>query len=912
MNKKFDIKNYLPHLAAIIIFIAITFVYFNPLWQGQVLKQHDVNTYYGMSKEINDFRKSHNEEALWTNSMFGGMPAYQISVVYGINFVKYIDNYIFRLKLNRPADYVFLYMVGFFILMLVLGVDPWLSILAAIVYAFSSYYFIILGAGHNTKAHAIGYMAPTLAFVIYTFRNRKYLIGGALFGLFMALELYSNHPQITYYLGIIVLFYGISELYQAIKDKEFMHFGKSVGVLIIGLILAIAVNSGIYWTTLEYSPYTIRGASELSFDHKIKSSGLDRDYATQWSYGKEETLSLMIPNAKGGGSIPIGMYAEKSLKKVTNPQFKQNIASMGAYWGSQPMTSGPVYVGSIVVFLFVLGLFIVKGRMKWTLFAVTLLSIFLAWGHNMMWFTNLFFDYMPAYNKFRTVSMILVIAELTMVILAFITLNNIIKKPEIIKEKMKYFYISLGLTAGLSLLFYLMPGMFDYLSDRDIAQLMDLQSKYPEQASIYQQLFDDLIKVRMDIFTSDAMRSFLFIIFGAGLIFVYSLKKFNKNILIAAMALLMLTDMVTVDRRYINDNNYQKKSKAKIPYPKTQANYDIQQDKDPNFRVFNTTLSTFNDASTSYYHKSIGGYHGAKLRRYQDVIEHHLSKGNMQVLNMLNTKYFIVAGQGGAPMAQRNPEALGNAWFVMNKQFVSSPDQEIIHIGRAVEITMLDNNTNFEIYGRPMDKVDTILYTTPVNIITVGGQKIPFDISRLPINGNMQYIIGNNPMDTSDNFINVSNISGGKLLSKNQFGIRIISDFNPKRTAIVNKVFMNYFEKNKFNYLPSARIDLTEYLPNHLTYISHAQSPQLAVFSEIYYDAGWSVYIDGEKSEYIRADYLLRAMVIPAGDHKIEWKFEPKSFFIGVKITFISSLLLILLVIAAIVYEIKSNSTKNN
>ena len=909
MNTKLSLNKFIPHIAAFIIFLAITFVYFGPLWQGKVLKQHDLNTYTGASKEIIDFRKAYDEEALWTNSMFGGMPAYQISVTHSENLLAYIDHYLFRLRLTRPADYVFLYMIGFFILMLVLGVDPWLSILAAVVYAFSSYYFIILGAGHNTKAHAIGYMAPTLAFVIYTFKYRKYLIGGITFSLFMALELYSNHPQITYYLGFIVLFYGIAEFYGAIKEKEFVHFGKSVGVLVLGLLLAVAVNSGNYWTTMEYSPYTIRGASELSFDHKIKSSGLDRDYATQWSYGKEETLTLLIPNAKGGGSIPIGVYAQKSLDKVSDPRFKQNIASMGAYWGSQPMTSGPVYVGAIVVFLFVFGLFIVKGRLKWALFGVTLLSIFLAWGHNMMWFTDLFFDYMPGYNKFRTVSTILVIAELTMVLLAFITLNNIIKKPEIIKENLKFFIIALGLTGGLSLLFYLMPGFFNYLTDRDIAQLLDLQTKYPQQASVYQQLFDDLVKVRMDIFTTDAIRSFLFIAFGAGLIYVFSIKRFNKNILIVGLALIMLTDIVSVDRRYINDNNYQKKAKAKVPYPKTQANYDIQQDKDPNFRVFNTTISTFNDASTSYYHKSIGGYHGAKLRRYQDVIEHHLSRGNMQVLNMLNTKYFIVAGQGGAPVAQKNTDALGNAWFVMNKQIVANADQEIIYIGRAVEITSLNNNVSFDVYGRPMDKVDTILLTTPI-AINYNEQQLAFDISRLPIYGNITYTIGNNPMDTTPNFIDVSNISGGKLFSKQQFKVKIISDFNPQRTAIINKEFAPYLEKNKFNYLPSAKIDLTSYLPNHLTYISHAQSPQLAIFSEIYYDAGWNVYIDGLASEYIRADYLLRAMVIPAGDHKIEWKFEPSSYFIGKKITFISSLLLIILLIGILIWEFKSNKSK--
>ncbi len=911
MKNKFDIKSFLPYIAAVIIFISITVVYFGPLWQGKVMKQHDLNTFAGMSKEIVDFRNSNNEEALWTNSMFGGMPAYQISVSRAENLIRYIDGYIFRLKLNRPADYVFLYMIGFFILMLVLGVDPWLSILAAVIYAFSSYYFIILGAGHNTKAHAIGYMAPTLAFVIYTFRTRKYLFGGTLFALFMALELYSNHPQITYYLGLIVLFYGIAELYNAFKEKEFVHFGKSIGTLVIALILAITVNSGNYWTTMEYSPYTIRGASELSFDKGDKTSGLDREYATSWSYGKEETLTLMIPNAKGGGSIPIGSYAEKSLKK-SDPKFQENLASFGSYWGSQPMTSGPVYIGAIVVFLFVLGMFIVKGRFKWALFAVTLLSIFLAWGHNLMWFTDFFFDYVPGYNKFRTVSMILVIAELTMVIIAFLALNEIIKRPEIIKEKMKFFYISLALTAGLSLVLYLFPGIFSYLSDNDLSQLADVQNKYPQQAIIYQQLFDELVNIRIDIFTSDALRSFIFIILGAAVIFVYSLKKINKTILLVVMSLLMLTDIVSVDRRYINDNNYQRKTQAKIPYRATQANLQIKQDKDPNFRVFNTTVSTFNDASTSYYHKSIGGYHGAKLRRYQDVIEHHLSRGNMEVLNMLNTKYFIVGGQNGAPMAQRNPEAMGNAWFVMNKLMVSNPNQEINHIGKTIEITSIGDNKNLSIYGNPMNKVDTMSFTSPIDIMLPNGNSTKLDLSRLPIETGKTYIIGNNPNNFSPDFIDISKYPGGNLVAASQFKIKVIFDFDAKRTAVINKKFSSYMDNNKFNYMPSAKISLTEYRPNHLTYMSHATDPQLTVFSEIYYDAGWNVYIDGEKSEYIRANYILRAMVIPAGDHKIEWKFEPQSYFIGKKITFISSLILILLLVGVIVLEIKNNKNKED
>ncbi len=463
-----DFKKLLPYIAGIFIFLGITFSYFNPLFQGKHLRQGDIINYLGMSKEIVDFRKAHpGEEPLWTNSMFGGMPAYQISVKYDSNLMRFVDKYIFRLGLPRPADYFFLYLVGFFILLLVLGVDPWLSIIGAIAFAFSSYFIIILEAGHNSKAHAIGYMAPVLAFVIYTFKTKKYLLGGALFTFFMALELYTNHPQITYYLGMIILVYGIFEFVNALKNKELSHFFKTVAILFVGVILALSTNFGNYWTTLEYSKYTIRGKSELSFHKHKKSAGLDRDYATQWSYGKDETATLLIPDANGGASMPIGRYAKDELNKVPGLKFRKNVAQASAYFGNQPFTSGPVYVGAIVVFLFVLGLFILKGNMRWWILTATLLSIFLSWGHNMMWFTNLFFDYFPGYNKFRTVSMILVIAQLLMALLAFLTLWEIYRNPDIIKQKRKEFFISFGLTGGLALIFYLMPGVFfDFLSNQ--------------------------------------------------------------------------------------------------------------------------------------------------------------------------------------------------------------------------------------------------------------------------------------------------------------------------------------------------------------------------------------------------------------------------------------------------------------
>jgi len=898
MNTKIDFKQLTPYIAGVIIFFVITLVYFGPLWQGKTVKQHDLNTFLGMSKEVVDFREATGEEALWTNSMFGGMPAYQISVAKNENLIRYIDSYLFRLSLPRPADYVFLYMLGFFILLLVLGVDPWLSIIGAIAFGFSSYFIIILEAGHNTKAHAIGYMAPTFAFIIYTFRTRKYLIGGIMFSLFMALELYSNHPQITFYLMFIVLAYGAGELWGAIKEKEFAHFGKSVGVLAIGLLLALSVNTENYWTTLEYSPTTIRGKSELTFDKHIKSAGLDKDYATQWSYGKGETFNLMIPNAKGGASVALQNYAPKALEKA-DPRFRKNLAGMGSYWGEQPMTSGPTYIGAVVIFLFVLGLFIVKGRFKWSILVVTLISVFLSWGHNLMWFTDIFFDYFPGYDKFRTVSMILVIAQFTTVMLAFMAVNEIIKKPEIIKENAKALYIAFGLTGGLSILFYIMPEtFFSFLSNNDQNQLASLQSQYPEQASIYQELFDDLVNIRISIFKSDSFRSFAFILLSAGLLFVYSLKKFNKAILIIGLGFLIVADIITVDYRFLNNDSYQRKSKAKIPYRATAADMQILKDKELDYRVFNTTVSPFNDASTSYYHKSIGGYHGAKLRRYQDLIEHHLSVSNMAVFNMLNTKYFIVGGRGQAPQVQQNPDRLGNAWFVKNTKWVNNADEEIIHLGKVIRIEAKGDISNIEVYGRALKQIDTILNTSA---LMLGDKRI--DLGRLPLQSGIKYIIGNNPKRLDSNFIDLSKIQNGELLSNNEFTVEVIFDFKPQNTAVIDKKFKSYFEKNKYNYLPSSTIYLVEYKPNYLKYNTNAKDNQLAVFSEIYYKKGWNAYIDGVKKDYIRADYVLRAMVIPSGSHVVEFKFEPQSYFIGRQITFASSLLIILLVIGVIVME---------
>jgi hypothetical protein len=896
--KNFDYKKIIPDAAAVVIFILITFLFFQPLFDGKQLKQTDITNHKGMSKEITDYRDSHDgEEPLWTNSMFGGMPAYQISVYYGVNFLSYVDRYIFRLGLPRPADYLFIYLLGFFIFLRALKVDAWLAIIGAVAFAFSSYFIIILEAGHNSKAHAIGYMAPALAFIILTFRG-KYLLGGALTALFLGLQIYTNHLQITYYLALIVIILGLVEFFTALKEKRLPQFLKASGVLLIAALLAFSTNIGRLLTTMEYSPYTIRGKAELTFDQHDKStSGLDKSYATQWSYGKGESWSLLIPNAKGGATGYLAEH-EKALDKI-EPQLRQTVARQNAYWGDQPFTSGPVYVGALIVFLFVLGLFVLKTELRWVFLIATLLSISLAWGKNMMWLTDLFLDYFPAYNKFRAVSMILVIAQLSMAILAMLALNKIVKEPEILKEKKQYFFISFGLTAGLSLLFYLMPDLFfSFLSQAEVAQLNNLLSSDPGNAINYQAVFDGMEEARKSIFKADAIRSFLFITVGAAVLFVYGNKKLPKIALIIVVGLLVLIDMVSVDRRYLHEDKFVSKRTASVPFQPTQADQYILQDTDPNYRVLNLTVGPWQDASTSYFHKSLGGYHGAKFRRYQDLIDYHLSKFNMQVINMLNTKYFIQQGQDGQPVASPNYSALGNAWFVQDIKWAKNPNEEISMLGKVLQIENLNPKAMLRLYGRELKQVDTMMMTVPLELMMPGSDKPveEIDLSRLPLEEGKEYILGYNLTDTTPNFINLSGVKNSTMIAAQQFRVRVISSFDASKQVVINEKWNDQLSSLSKPLDASGSIKLTSYEPNHLIYQSQSSQAGLAVFSEIYYPEGWQAYIDNKEIPHIQANYVLRALIIPAGEHKIEFKFEPSTYYMGNKITFVSSLIVILLV----------------
>ncbi len=810
MNKT-GFNKLMPHIVAIVIMVILTFAYFHPLLEGKKLFQSDTAHWQGMSKEITDYRKATGEEALWTNSMFGGMPAYQISVRYTSNLIGYFDN-IFRLGLPHPAGYLFLYFLGFYILLISLRVNPWVALGGAIAYAFSSYFLIILEAGHNSKAHAIGYMAPVIAGILLTYRGKLFL-GSLLTAIFLSLEIKANHLQITYYLMIIVLFLILCVFIDSIRNKKLNYFFKASGFLVLAAFLAIATNLTSLWATYEYGKETIRGKTELTSEKENRTSGLDKDYAVQWSYGTGETFSLMIPDIKGGATDAIG-NDEKALKDA-DPQIARSIAGQNHYWGDQPFTSGPVYVGAIIVFLFILGLFITKGNTRWWLLAVTILSIMLSWGKNFMPFTDFFLDYIPAYNKFRAVSMILVIANFAIPLLAALSVQALITYPEKLKLNKKPLWISLGLTAGISLLFYLLPDtFFSFLSNAESSGYQtQRESLSGGQLDNFNLAIASLEQARINIFKADTLRSFFLILAMGALIFIYISAKMKKAYFYAAFSLLVVIDMLPIASRYLNKEDFQPKSKVSNPYQPSQADQIILKDKDPDFRVYNLTLNAFTDASTSYFHKSLGGYHGAKLRRYQEIIDHHLVKNNINVINMLNTKYIIVPGQDRQPQIQINFGALGNAWFVNDYKVVNNADEEI----------------------------------------------------------------------------------------------NALTDFNPATTAIIDKRFLDQVKDYKPVIDTVAKIKLTSYAPNKLDYEYQSNSEQLAVFSEIYYDKGWKAFIDGKPASHFRVNYILRAMVVPAGNHKIEFRFEPQAYYTGNTISIISSLILILLIISYIYYTYKES-----
>lgn len=686
-----------PEVAAVLFFIILSFSYFaSPVSEGLVLTGNDNTAAVGAGKEIGDHFDKTGEVSRWTNSLFGGMPTYQIAPRYASRSTLDQLRNVYELGLPTVVMYVFILLLGFYILMRALKFKPLLSVVGAIAWAFSSYFFIIIGAGHIWKVLTLAFIPPTIAGMVLLYRG-KYLWGGAVTALFLSFQILSNHLQMTYYFLIVMFLMILAYLFNAIKEHTVSQFVKATGVLGVAAIIAIAANASNLYHTYTYSKESMRGKSELASAGQSKSSGLTKDYITQWSYGIGETWTLLVPNVKGGASVPLAAN-EKAMEKA-DPNFQQIYSQIGQYWGEQPGTAGPVYVGAFVLFLFILGLFVLKGPMKWALLAATVLSIVLSWGRNFMGLTSFCIDYIPLYNKFRAVSSILVVAEFTIPMLAVMTLAKVLQEPQILKEKTRWLFVSLGLTGGIALLFAIMPGAFfsSYISG---AESQSLARAFADQAQVAQQITSNLTEIRKSIFVSDAWRSVIIIAIGFALLWFYRQRIIKSPALLTVLiGVLCLGDMYQINRRYLNDNNFEEPHANMGAPQETPADQMILLDKALDYRVLNFASNTFNENETSYFHKSIGGYNAAKLGRYQDVIEHCISpemakiqqtiqqtQGDLSqvdgdsiwpILNMLNTRYFIFPLQNNQTVPMANPKAYGNAWFVQNLQFVDGANAEI-------------------------------------------------------------------------------------------------------------------------------------------------------------------------------------------------------------------------------------------
>ena len=820
------IKRLLPDIIVIAFFAVISFVYFCPaVTEGRILSQHDSVAGIGAGQEHSEYHKRTGKMTRWTNATFSGMPTYQVAPSYeSTNLLSKIAE-LYHLYLPTYVWYVFVMLLGFYILLRAFNFKVWMSALGAIIWAFSSYFFIIIAAGHIWKLMTLAYIPPTIAGMVLIFR-KKYLLGGLLTALFVALQIKSNHIQMSYYFLIVMLAMYIAYGIMARKQQEMSHFLKATGVLALAGILGICINLSNLYHTYEYSKESMRGKSELVKENSANqtNSGLERDYITQWSYGIGETFTLLVPNTKGGASVPLAMN-EKAMEKA-NPMYMNIYRQIGQYWGEQPGTSGPVYVGAFVMFLFVLGLFIVKGPMKWALLVATILSILLSWGKNFMGFTDFFIDYIPMYSKFRTVSSILVVAEFTIPLLAMLALKEWVERPQLLKENRKEILISLGLTGGLALLFALAPKLFfsSYVSSMEMHALQGIP------ADQLVPLLANLEEVRMSMFTSDAWRSVFIILIGINLLWMYSAGKLKQNVLVGALIVLCLVDMWDVNKRYLYDGQFVEKQEQTRTFEPTETDKIILQDKDLNYRVLNLASNTFNENNTSYWHKSIGGYHAAKLRRYQEMIEEHISTemnslfkevaeagGDMDsldaskfpVLNMLNARYFIFPLEGGQTVPLRNPFALGNAWFVDEVQYVNNANEEI----------------------------------------------------------------------------------------------EAIHGIDPLHQIVVDKRFESIVKASSASD-STCSITLTAYEPNDLKYEVNSSKGGTVVFSEIYYP-GWQAYIDGEKVEHGRANYILRAMNVPAGQHVVEFKFDPDTLHATETIAYIAFALLAIAAVVIVILEVK-------
>ena len=823
------LKKYLPDVLVVIIFAVISFAYFFPAdLDGRILYRHDSSAGRGAGQETAEYHERTGKVSRWSNATFSGMPTYQTAPSYQSVSVLNQAVKAYHLWLPENVWYVFAYLLGFYILLRAFDFRQSLAALGSIVWAFSSYFFIIIAAGHIWKVMALAYLPPMIAGIVLPYRG-KYLWGFIVTAIFAAFEVDANHVQMTYYYLFIILFMIIAYLVDAIRKKRMAQFVKATAVCAAGALIGILMNISNLYHTWQYAQESMRGKSELVKKDAANqtSSGLDRDYITQWSYGVDETWTLLVPNAKGGASVPLA--ANTDAMKKADPNFMQIYQQLGQYWGDQPGTSGPVYVGAFVLMLFILGLFIVKGPIKWALLAATILSILLSWGHNFMPFTNFFLDYIPMYSKFRTVASILVIAEFTIPLLAMMALKKIVDEPELLTKKAKFVYISFGLTGGIALLFALMPTLFfsDFISSQEMEAFKSIPAEYLSP------LESNLRSIRESIFTADCWRSFWIIVIGTLLLFLYKFKKLKAEYMVGAIAILCLIDMWQVNKRYLNDEMFVEKSVREQAQPMTQTDRQILQDKSLDYRVLNLASNTFNENETSYYHKSIGGYHAAKLRRYQELIDAYISPemqkmmpaiakagGDMTkvngdslfpVLNMLNAKYFIVPLQANQTVAIENPYVYGNAWFVDKVTYVKNANEELDALGKL----------------------------------------------------------------------------------------------NLRHEAVADARFQSQLGESK-NQDSTSIVKLTAYEPNQLTYDVRSATGGIVVFSEIFYPE-WTATVDGKPVEIGRVDYVLRALNVDKGHHKVVLTFDPKSVKQTETVAYLSYGVLLLVVLFAVYFKRKED-----
>lgn len=824
------LKKCLPDIFVVALFTVISLAYFLvPVMQGKILYRHDSSAGRGMGHEITQYVERTGEVSRWTNSLFGGMPTYQIAPSYDSKKVMEVAVDAYHLWLPENVWFLFVYLIGFYIMLRAFDFRRSLAALGSILWAFSSYFLIIIAAGHLWKVFALAYLPPMIGGIVLAYRG-KYMKGLLATAIFTAFEINANHIQMTYYFLFVILFMVIAFLVDAIRNRQLARFWKASAVCVVAALIGVAMNASNLYHTWEYQKQSMRGKSELVKKNSANQtdSGLERDYITQWSYGIGETWTLLVPNAKGGASVP--MIQNSIVRENANPMYEQIYQQLGQYWGEQPGTSGPVYVGAFVCMLFIFSLFIVRGPMKWALLAATILSILLSWGRNFMPFTDFFIDYIPMYSKFRTVASILVIAEFTIPLLAMMALKRIVEEKDVLRDNMKWLYLSLAMTAGVAAVMAVTGGMgFDFVSS---AERQALSQFPPEDLN---PLLADITNVRQMIFTADCWRTVVIIVIGTLLLLFYKAGKLKPLYMLGGIFVLCLVDMWQVDKRYLNDGMFVPRSERDTPPEMSETDRIILEDKSLDYRVLNFSTNTFNENETSYFHKSVGGYHPAKLRRYQELIEAYISPemrkameaiakngGDMAavdgnavypVLNMLNTKYFIMPLQGGDTAPIENPYACGNAWFVNKVSFVDNANEELATVG----------------------KIDV------------------------------------------------------------------------RHEAVADKKFQQTLGASTTND-STATVTLKSYEPDRLVYDVKSTNGGVLVFSEIYYP-GWTATIDGNDVPVGRVNYVLRALNMKPGNHKVELTFKPKTVVMTERIANTASAILVIILVAVTIAACRKRRT---